>query len=190
MDIPRSLPPSPVLLQRRTELTSQNHFDFIHSRHLNLSVRDWKSYVERLYRHTAPGGFVELVEHNMSAQSDDGTYPAGCPVHVYMERLAGCAMRAGFLTHPAPTLKRLCHEAGFVDLQHTVKKLPWGPWAEDETLRDLGHWARLVLKTGLEAHAMALLTRVGDYSSTEVAESCRSALEMLNDRNTHIYNYQ
>jgi len=152
-------------------------------------MRDWKSYIERLYRHTAPGGYIEIVEHSVSAHSDDGTYVPGSPMHVYVERTAVCAVQTGLLIHP-PTLKRMCREAGFVDIQHTVKKVPWGPWAEDEALKELGRWARLVLMTGLEAHGMALLTRVGGFSSQEAAAVCQGALDTLKDRYAHIYNYQ
>lgn len=153
-------------------------------------MRDWKSYIERLYHHTTPGGYIEIVEHNISAHSDDGTYIPGGPVHVYMEKVGACAVQSGLLIHPAPALKRMCREAGFVDIQHTVKKLPWGPWAEDETLKELGRWARLVLMTGLEAYGMALMTRVGGYTSEQAAAVCDGALSTLSDRSAHIYNYQ
>lgn len=58
---------SPWLYQR-------NHFDYIHSRHTVMAIRDWTQLFRRAHEHLKPGGWIELQEiHHKprSAHADD-----------------------------------------------------------------------------------------------------------------------
>jgi len=41
-----------------------NHFDYIHIRDLQGSIRDWAKFMKEAFRCCKPGGIVELVDHN------------------------------------------------------------------------------------------------------------------------------
>ncbi|KAA8910599.1 S-adenosyl-L-methionine-dependent methyltransferase [Sphaerosporella brunnea] len=166
-----------------------NHFDFIHSRHLLLAIRDWGSYLKRVYHHLAPGGYVELVEHTLMAFSDDDTLPPDSPITAWCQAITEAANRMGFVTNPGSVLKHVIREAGFVDLVHTAKKLPWGPWPEDEKMKEMGRWARLQMANAMDAYGMALLTRVGGMLSEDAKKLCVEANQATNDHRVHVYNH-
>ncbi|KAF8250897.1 S-adenosyl-L-methionine-dependent methyltransferase [Wilcoxina mikolae CBS 423.85] len=172
-------------------LFPENHFDFIHSRHLQQSIRNWPAYLGRIYRHLAPGGWVELSEHSMQCDSDDGTLPSNCPLVVYIEKLRVCSAKAGFMSsrNPGARLKQLAKDAGFVDIQHTVMKVPWGPWPDDERMKEIGRWNILSIETGCEAFGMALLTRIGGMPPEEAKQLCSDALKDVKDKRIHMFNY-
>ncbi|KAF8247802.1 S-adenosyl-L-methionine-dependent methyltransferase [Wilcoxina mikolae CBS 423.85] len=169
-----------------------DYFDFIHTRHLALSIRDWPAYIARLYRHLAPGGWIEINEHGLTCHSDDGTFYQHSPLNVYLEKLRSYAAKAGFMVNnnPGAKLKKLVKQAGFVDVEHTAYKLPWGPWPEEERLKELGKWAVVAFESGASAYGLALLTRVGGLEREEAQAVCDDAVKNVKDKRLHVCNYQ
>merc|ERR1711977_233416 len=55
-------------------------------------------------------------------------------------------------------------EGGFVDVQEKVVKCPIGPWTRDPSLKELGRYERWHMNESVEAHSMALYTRVLNYT--------------------------
>ncbi|CCX07700.1 Similar to Phosphoethanolamine N-methyltransferase 3; acc. no. Q9C6B9 [Pyronema omphalodes CBS 100304] len=168
-----------------------NHFDFIHTRHLSQSIRDWPAYISRLYDHLRPGGWIEIAEHGLRCYSDDGSFPLDSPLALYTEKLCEFGRREGFLvsSNPGNKLKEMVIQAGFTDVRHVPYNLPWGPWAEDERLKELGRWAFITFKTGAAAYGLALLTRVGGITGEDAQRICNDAINTLNDWRLHVYNF-
>lgn len=95
---------------------NKNHFDFIHSRILGHSIKNWENYLAQIYRHLKPGGYVEIIEHLMDVYSDDGCYPQDCALREYMSKLNLSLERMG-VPNIAPLVKDLAIRAGFVDVK-------------------------------------------------------------------------
>lgn len=59
-------------------------------------------------------------------------------------------------------------EAGFTNVHEKVYKNPIGSWPADPKLKELGRWTQLGFDIGLEGYALATLTRVLGWNTTEV----------------------
>jgi len=82
--------------------------------------------------------------------------------------------------------KRL-EAAGFVDVHVVTKKHPFGPWPKDRRLKHVGAMALLMCETGIEAYALAGLTRILGMDPVVAAQLCRDALAAVKNKNTHMY---
>ncbi|TGZ78934.1 S-adenosyl-L-methionine-dependent methyltransferase [Ascodesmis nigricans] len=133
----------------------KNHFNFIHSRHLNMSIRDWRRYLGQIFRHTAPGGCIELTEHiNNRWCCDDDTMPDNSPIPMYWKALLPCYKELGMnVGLHGFDYKLLVEEVGFEDVKLYTFKIPIGPWAQNRRLKRLGTIVAETCKTGLEAYA-------------------------------------
>ncbi|KFZ01332.1 hypothetical protein V500_00801 [Pseudogymnoascus sp. VKM F-4518 (FW-2643)] len=78
-------------------------------------------------------------------------------------------------------------EAGFTDIEEKVVKVPLGPWATGRQLKELGRYERWHMNQSVEAHSMALYTRVLNYSTDEANILFARVRNEFNDRNLHLY---
>jgi hypothetical protein len=142
-----------------------NHFDFIHIRELFGCIPDWDFFFQQAYRHTKPGGWVEIVEHSVQPVSDDGSMG---PEHFYHEwgRVViemGQKFGKSFTIweESAERMRR----AGFVDVVEVQYKWPMNGWPKDEKMKNIGRWNQLRLMDGVEGFMLRLLTQVGGVSA-------------------------
>jgi hypothetical protein len=106
-----------------------------------------------------------------------------------MEKFQVAAARMG-IPEPTPHLERWVREAGFIDVKVKKYKSPWGPWARDRKLREIGKFMLLNCETAFEAYGLALLTRYAGMSSKEAKKLCDGAKRDAFNRNIHVYNFQ
>ncbi|KFY95340.1 hypothetical protein V500_02833 [Pseudogymnoascus sp. VKM F-4518 (FW-2643)] len=78
-------------------------------------------------------------------------------------------------------------EAGFTDVEEKVVKVPLGPWATGRQLKELGRYERWHMNQSVEAHSMALYTRVLNYSTDEANILFARVRNEFNDRSLHLY---
>ncbi|TGZ77453.1 S-adenosyl-L-methionine-dependent methyltransferase [Ascodesmis nigricans] len=172
--------------------TYSQRFDFIHSRHLATSIRDWPSYLTQIFTHLTPGGFVEISEHNLDTlHSDDATLPPTSPLLTYMSCLRSGLLAAG--VNPdlqGADYKRMLEEAGFVDVQLRAYKIPWGAWAKNRTYKMVGAILGDVAATGIEAHGLQLMTAVLGMTEGEARRVCGEAVEGVRTGREHAYHWQ
>ena len=57
------------------------------------------------------------------------------------------------------TMTALIEQAGYVDVVEKRFRWPFGAWAEDKRLKDIGRWQLHHWEGGLEGWTMALMTR-------------------------------
>ncbi|CUS10320.1 unnamed protein product [Tuber aestivum] len=164
-----------------------NHFDFIHSRLLGQSIKNWERFLEQIFHHLKPGGYIELIEHLMDVRSDDGSYPPGCALRVYMHNLNLSLEQMG-VPNIATRLKEFVIKAGFVEVREEVRNMPWGPWPKDPRMKEIGYWALLNSDTSFEAYGLALFTRVLGMTGEEARELCTRAQRDLKNKHIHVYN--
>jgi len=79
-------------------------------------MKDWERYLQQMFNHLKPGGYVELVEHLMDVCCDDGSYPAGCAMSQYMRHLNLALQQMG-VPCVASRLRGLLINAGFVEVR-------------------------------------------------------------------------
>ncbi|TGZ76668.1 S-adenosyl-L-methionine-dependent methyltransferase [Ascodesmis nigricans] len=168
----------------------EGYFDYIHSRTLGTAVTDWNEYLERMWRHTKPGGWVEIGEHNLEMQCDDDSYTKESKVRRYSEEyfLPACE-KLGMHYPQLETVKKSVEDAGFRDVTVRRLKYPWGPWPKDRELKRLGAVSAVILETGLEAYGMELITKALGKDPEEVRKVCEEAVEEVKRRKVHTYVY-
>src|SRR5436305_7001017 len=85
-----------------------------------------------------PGGTVELVDMDLNYTSDDGSVTEANSLKLFVEDITEAASRVGISLKIADEVFNLLEEAGFVNIEMNVFKLPMGPWPKDERLKEVG----------------------------------------------------
>lgn len=118
----------------------EGQFDFIHSRMVGTAIKDWSRYLSQMYKHTKPGGQVEISEHALNAIADDDSIPEVSPITRYLEALQDGLEKVGLpvKNFSGEWFKGLLEEAGFVDVKIRTFRVPWGKWAKNKDMKYLG----------------------------------------------------
>lgn len=144
-----------------------------------------------MYRHTIPGGWIQLVEHDLTPCCDDDTYPECSPTRQYVTTLVDALEAGGKNIHVAENLKKYAENAGFINVSEVKMKLPSSHWPKDPHMKDLGKWMTLITESGLEAYALAAMTRATDAKSRdEIRKLVDGVKEDQRRMKTHLYQYQ
>ncbi|KAM5349252.1 hypothetical protein ACJ41O_005759 [Fusarium nematophilum] len=162
-------------------------FDYIHSRMMNLSVKDWKDYIQKIYDNLEPDGYCELQEVDSALKSDDGTLKPESQLTKWCELLNEGVAKMGRAMVSPPYLKELMLEVGFVDVVDTHFKWPSNRWPRDKKFKILGHWNNINTGYALEGAVLAPLTRVHGWTREEVGIFAARARTELNDPAIHAY---
>lgn len=138
----------------------ENHFDFIHLREMFGSIADWDELFAQAFRHTKPGGWVEIVEHSVEPTCDDGSM---LPGHFY-EEWGRTVIEGGETVGKSFRIweeaKGYMERAGFVDVHEVRFKWPINGWSSDPRQKEIGRWNQLRLHDGIEGFMLRLLTTV------------------------------
>ncbi|KAG7050568.1 methyltransferase domain-containing protein [Colletotrichum scovillei] len=162
-------------------------FDYIHSRFMSSSIADWKAYLTKCFNHIQPGGYLELQEPEMEFQSDDGTFPADCPLAKYGNLLKEAAAIFGREYVSVSSLKTLMVDVGFKDVTLSRYKWPINTWPKDPSFKELGAWGFENSNAGLEAISIAPLTRAHKWTREEVNVFLAEVRKDLANKNHHTY---
>jgi len=170
------------------EWTFAGKFDFIHSRGMQMAVKDWDRYVDQVYKNLTPGGWVELSEYGFIAKSDSPSYQ-NSKTKLYFDTF-GRAINAMGMTPLTPQrLEEALTKRGFTEVQIIEKKFPIGPWPKDKHKKQLGLLAGMSASTGFEAHALAPFTALLGMSPEEAKKICKEAAEeLMKDWKVQAYN--
>jgi hypothetical protein len=85
-------------------------------------------------------------------------YPTGAWLELITEGLGKLGVNMG-----APkTNPQKLRDAGFINVEEKVFKVPIGPWAKNKTLKTIGVYERSALYDGLEALSLGAMCR-GEY---------------------------
>ncbi|KAF8245535.1 UMTA methyltransferase family protein [Wilcoxina mikolae CBS 423.85] len=166
-----------------------DYFDFIHARNLAQAIENWPILMEQAYHCTKPGGYVEIAELGAEVFSDDNTLSENNGFKRYLEYIDKAFVKLGRPQCSAQTLRQNLENAGFVDVQVSSFKQPFGPWANDRRMKHIGAMVLLMSETGLEAYGMAPFTRVLEMPQAEAMRICRDGVIAVKNKNHHMYSY-
>lgn len=145
-----------------------------------------------MLRGLEPGGWIEQLEFDINLLSEDGSLKPQHHLFSWGKNMIACGERAGRPLTTQKTMKAAIEKAGFVDVHEHAYKVPLGPWAKDELLKEAGRINYLVWTSGLEGYAMWLLTKFGapePWTKEEVHVFLASVRKELLDPNIHAYQY-
>lgn len=140
--------------------TGHAAFDFIHVRYMMACVSDWPALFRKAYRGLKPGGYLESQEPTLRIFSDDGSLSRESPIARWSANMKLAAAKFGKAGNIAHLTRGWMEEAGFVDVEEKIFRIPLGPWPKDKELKELGRWNLLSAMQGLDGFTMALFTRV------------------------------
>ncbi len=162
-------------------------YDYIHTRVLLGSFKDFKGMLTTAYKHLKEGAWIESQEIDMLPRSDDGSMPTDWPLLKWARLILETGDRIGRSLDIAVMLKQWYEEAGFVDVQERIFLAPIGRWEESAEKKDLGHWWAENITIGLQGFSLALLCRERDWSKNEVEVFLVNVRKSLQDKDVHAY---
>ncbi|OCL02528.1 S-adenosyl-L-methionine-dependent methyltransferase [Glonium stellatum] len=155
---PNFVPPncSFIVEDSESEWIWDERFDYIHSRTLGSTWRDWPGYFRKCYEFLKPGGYLELHEFTFPFHCDDGTATAENPMMQWSIYFNQAAARGGVDMEICERLDPLLRDAGFVDVAKRRLRLPFTGWSEDPNEREYGAFYGRIFDWGV---SLALFTR-------------------------------
>ena len=170
-NLPHSVPPN-VSFEAddfEAEWVFDGLFDYIHSRYLAGSVRDWPRLVAQAYANLRPGGWVEFQDFDMKFYTTHGEFRDGCPLDRWTGAIVAGVAAIGNEAEPGPQLEGWVKGAGFVNVAHKLLPIPVGMWPRDRRLKEVGAFDLAQFLDGLEAISLRVFTNVLGWSADEVA---------------------
>lgn len=151
-------------------LYRENHFDYIHSRHTIMAIKDWTQLFSRAYYHLRPGGWIELQEINHFPISSNNSMGPDHPVAGFWKNINDglTQLNVDFKAASTGRLVNLMRQAGFVNIVDRVMHIPIGTWPKNKILKQVGLYWRTILLDGLQAIALGPLTRGLHWSREQV----------------------
>ena len=115
-----------------------NYFDFIHNRFNGTAVSDWPAMARKSLEALRPGGWMELVDLTNPPVSDDNSMPKDSQLRKFFDILTGGCAKVGRDLHMPRKWRPLLQEAGFVNIQEKILKVPVGGWPKDRRMKEAG----------------------------------------------------
>ncbi|KAH6723713.1 S-adenosyl-L-methionine-dependent methyltransferase [Leptodontidium sp. 2 PMI_412] len=174
--------------EQQWEFSEVGKFDYIHWRSLSGSTGDFPKLYAQALGNLKRGAWIEVQEYDAWVYSDDDESMSKAPWTLeWCETLNRVSTQFGKVLNVGRHHKRWLQEAGFVDVQEKVVKCPIGPWTRDSSLKELGRYERWHMNESVEAHSMALYTRVLNYTPEQAKVVFERVKMEFNDRNLHLY---
>ncbi|KAF2802747.1 S-adenosyl-L-methionine-dependent methyltransferase [Mytilinidion resinicola] len=182
----RSVPPncSFIVEDSEGEWIWEERFDFIHSRTLGSTWRDWPGYFQKCYDFLNPGGYLELHEFTFPFHCDDGTATAENPMMQWSIYFNEAAAKGGVDMEQCARLDPLLREAGFVEVTKRRLRLPFTGWSEDPNEKEYGAFYGKAFDWGV---CVALLTRRLGWSRERAEVFLMEARKDAADVGVHAY---
>ncbi|KAH0848541.1 putative methyltransferase [Fonsecaea pedrosoi] len=165
-------------------------FDYIHNRNFVCAIRDWPKLIRQCYQFVKPGGWVEWHEKHPFLLSDDGSLPKDSALYQWGAKFFEAnplGIEFGTDARSPQHLKRLMEEAGFVDVQEHILKLPVGPWAKDQRLKEVGLFETVNMTEGIQGLTIKLFTRCLHWTAAEVEAFLLQVRKDVKNRAIHSY---
>ena len=170
-----------------SDWTFSRPFDFVHTRCLNVGMRDWSKFFRQAFQHLKPGGWLEVQEFVFGYPLASSSVRGNPATTSWANSITGAAAKIGIDVTAAAQFGLLLEAAGFRDWK--VKKPIWpvGPWSESRKAKTMGIWARQNLEDALGAVSLAFLTRIEGWRREEVELSLVGVRNEMRDPDVHQY---
>ncbi|RPB08750.1 S-adenosyl-L-methionine-dependent methyltransferase, partial [Morchella conica CCBAS932] len=165
----------------------KDSFDLVHIRHLSGGIKDWSHVLKQAYDVCKPGGWVEVIDYEMSIYSDDGTTDKPMALHRYYDLVYQAAVKNGRDFSLVTKMMPMLEEPGFVNGSHQIFKVPLGTWPADKKQKEIGAYVLLSAESGFEAFGIDLFTNVLEMSPDESTTLIKDCIQLARSRNIHSY---
>jgi len=161
----------------------ENHFSYIHMRNLEASIADWPALYRRAFRHTAPGGWLEVAEFDITPRSQTLELDEKHPFRVWGDAMFVAADKIGktLRNWENDGIKKGLEAAGFVDVVRKRYRVPVCGWSSDKKLKEIGMFVSIYLQSSIDGFALYLLNVVLGWSVEEMQVMVAKMRTLLND---------
>jgi len=165
------------------EWTYSKPFDYVHSKIMAGSIRDWPKFVGQCFENLREGGWVEFADWDYTPFLPDGTPDTRNNAVVTWHKLMMDTVleKAGATAKPGPDIKQWVLDAGFVDVKEVVFRVPIGGWAKDPKLKETGRYYGLSLEEGVEGISLAIFTRLARMSYQQAMLECSTFRQAMKE---------
>lgn len=170
-------------------LHNRNFFDYIHSRHTVMAIKDWPKLMRRALEHLRPGGWFEMQEVHHYPISANKSMPPDHPVAKYWSLINEGLGNLGvnFYAVAGGNLADMMRESGFTNVTERVLQIPIGTWPKNKVLKTVGLYWRTILLDGIQAIALGPLTRGCGWSPQDVELLLMDARRAYKDNSSLMY---
>jgi SAM-dependent methyltransferase len=168
---------------------AKNSFDFIHARELLLAIRDWPKLMQQSFEHLKPGGYFEVSGTYPNAGCDDGTYPEGSAYAELIQIFYDIGVAIGASSKAPVFWKKQMEDAGFVDVEESIFKIPRSPWPKESRLKKIGAFELAQFREGIGNIFLRGYTQVLKRDADQLQVTLAKAREEVGNRNIHVYIY-
>ncbi|KAI0458710.1 hypothetical protein F5B21DRAFT_528431 [Xylaria acuta] len=118
---------------------SSNHFDLVNSRLVagGINTERWTGYIRDIFRSLRPGGWVQMVEIDFNAQSDNGALADNSALRQWSQTYL-FAMEQCKNPRAPRRLGGWLRNAGFTDVDERMIPLPMCAWSDNQRDCDIG----------------------------------------------------
>ncbi|EOD51501.1 putative methyltransferase type 11 protein [Neofusicoccum parvum UCRNP2] len=143
-------------------------FNFIHVRYMAGSIQDWPALLKNCYNSLSPGGWIECSDWDLLPYSTDGSVPEDDAMLKLHQYLVEATDKLGRTARPGPNLEKWVKDAGFVNVKHEWRVVPFGLWAKSKKHKKSGALNQMQFMEGMEAFTIGLFTSTLGWSAEEV----------------------
>lgn len=169
-------------------LFPKDEFGYIHTAVLLGSFQDFFTIIKRAHSYIAPGGYMESFEMLPTVLADDDSMPEDWPLRQWARDQHEAQMLLGKPIRIGPKLKAWYEEAGFVDVQERIVKVPIGTWPKDLRLKQIGHLYEHNYRRGLGAWSTQVFRQAFSWNRSEIEVYLANVRRCLDDKHVHAYN--
>ncbi|KAK1762289.1 S-adenosyl-L-methionine-dependent methyltransferase [Phialemonium atrogriseum] len=168
----------------------EGSLDYVHMRWLIGCVTDWTALFQQAYKTLKPGGWIESFECNGFFESDDDTLPEKSALAqwgvLFREGAKKLGSTASFSVVHDEVQRKSLKEAGFVNVQGRLIKLPTSGWDKDPKQREIGLYTRAAIVNDTEGSVGFSASQLG-WSREEVAVYAAHLRRELRSNKLHAY---
>ncbi|KAK3344527.1 S-adenosyl-L-methionine-dependent methyltransferase [Lasiosphaeria hispida] len=164
-----------------------HNIDYIHFRTTVGCWDDMAGMIKKGFERLRPGGWMESQEPEIDVSCDYGPIPEENAVKQWFSDMCAMASIAGRPLHITPMIKQWYIDAGFVDVEEKVYKIPVNGWAKVKRLKRMGLMWHQNIADGLSGLTYALCYRVRGMSKEEIEVSLADVRKDLADQRTQLY---
>lgn len=172
-----------------------DHFDHIHTSILLGSLSSFSGLIKTAFRYLKPGGYLECHEWDPVCRCDDDTLPPRDPdfnsSYAFQNWVQYCQAGTRMVDRPLRIAHKMAdwmREAGFVDVQERVTKVPLNPWPKDRELKTLGVWSQTNWLDGLAGFTYTPFGARGlGWTQEEMEVFLVDVRKSIKDRSVHTY---
>ncbi|KAF1965155.1 methyltransferase [Bimuria novae-zelandiae CBS 107.79] len=164
------------------------HFDYVHLRTMAAAIRNWDRLFAQAYRHTRPGGYIELQEMDYMGVIQSTSRNPGTAFIQWCTEQGKAAAKVGINLRMIPNVMvEQLRRAGFVDVTVHEFRCPIGPWAAEKKMRDAGILQLSAVLDGLEGLTLKLSRFYEGWTRQELDVLLAKVRTELKSKECHAY---